>query len=292
MTQFAKGTLAMVLACLAWGLSPVYYALFQAISPAEILAHRTLWSVVTFVTLLVLTGRTRQTLHVVRQPRTMGLILLAGVMIAINWYVFIFSVGVGRVTESSLGYYIFPLVMVLLGFVAFRETLSVLQWVSIVLACVAVLVLTIGLGAAPWLALIISFSFGIYGLLKRVIKVDSVVSVTLEVLLLLPFALGYLYWFADLPDPTMLLLLMFSGLITAGPLVLMTYATQRVPMANVGLVQYLNPILQYFCAIVILGEVITGWHIIAIALIWIALVFYWLAVFRAERKTASISSTV
>lgn len=292
MTQFAKGTLAMVLACLAWGLSPVYYALFQAISPAEILAHRTLWSVVTFVTLLVLTGRTRQTLHVVRQPRTMGLILLAGVMIAINWYVFIFSVGVGRVTESSLGYYIFPLVMVLLGFVAFRETLSVLQWVSIVLACVAVLVLTIGLGAAPWLALIISFSFGIYGLLKRVIKVDSVVSVTLEVLLLLPFALGYLYWFADLPDPTMLLALMFSGLITAGPLVLMTYATQRVPMANVGLVQYLNPILQYFCAIVILGEVITGWHIIAIALIWIALVFYWLAVFRAERKTASISSTV
>ncbi|MDG1294794.1 MAG: EamA family transporter RarD [Planktomarina sp.] len=292
MTQFAKGTLAMVLACLAWGLSPVYYALFQAISPAEILAHRTLWSVVTFVTLLVLTGRTRQTLHVVRQPRTMGLILLAGVMIAINWYVFIFSVGVGRVTESSLGYYIFPLVMVLLGFVAFRETLSVLQWVSIVLACVAVLVLTIGLGAAPWLALIISFSFGIYGLLKRVIKVDSVVSVTLEVLLLLPFALGYLYWFADLPDPTMLLVLMFSGLITAGPLVLMTYATQRVPMANVGLVQYLNPILQYFCAIVILGEVITGWHIIAIALIWIALVFYWLAVFRAERKTASISSTV
>ena len=120
MTQFAKGSIAMVLACLAWGLSPVYYALFQAISPAEILAHRTLWSVVTFVTLLVLTGRTGQTFQVVKQPRVMGLILLAGVMIAINWYVFIFSVSVGRVTESSLGYYIFPLVMVLLGLAAFR----------------------------------------------------------------------------------------------------------------------------------------------------------------------------
>ena len=104
MTQFAKGSIAMVLACLAWGLSPVYYALFQAISPAEILAHRTLWSVVTFVTLLVLTGRTGQTFQVVKQPRVMGLILLAGVMIAINWYVFIFSVSVGRVTESSLGF--------------------------------------------------------------------------------------------------------------------------------------------------------------------------------------------
>ena len=292
MTQFAKGSIAMVLACLAWGLSPVYYALFQAISPAEILAHRTLWSVATFVTLLVLTGRTGQTFQVVKQPRVMGLILLAGVMIAINWYVFIFSVSVGRVTESSLGYYIFPLVMVLLGLVAFRETLSVLQWIAIVLAGVAVLVLTIGLGAAPWLALMISLSFGIYGLLKRIIKVDSIVSVTLEVLLLLPIALGYLYAFADLPDTKTLLALMFSGLITAGPLVLMTYATQRVPMATVGLLQYLNPILQYFCAIVILGEVITGWHIIAIALIWIALVFYWLAVFRAQRKTVSISSTV
>jgi chloramphenicol-sensitive protein RarD len=238
------------------------------------------------------TGRRRETLRVLKLPKTMALILLAGVMIGINWYVFIFSVGAGRVTESSLGYYIFPLVMVLLGLVVFRETLSKLQWMSVALAVIAVIVLTYGLGRAPWLAMIISFTFGIYGLLKRIIKVDSVISVTLEVVFLLPFAVAYLCWFGSMPDAPTLALLMFSGLITAGPLMLMTYATQTVRMATVGLVQYLNPVLQFFCAIVLLGEVLTSWHMIAIGLIWTALAFYTVAVFKAERKVVSISPTV
>ncbi len=198
MTQSVKGAIAMLLACVTWGFAPLYYSFLSHLGPEEILSHRTLWSVVTFVIVIAFTGRRTETLRVLKLPKTMALIFLAGVMIGINWYVFIFSVGEGRVTESSLGYYIFPLVMVLLGLLVFRETLSKLQWVSVVLAVIAVIVLTYGLGTAPWLAMIISFSFGIYGLLKRVIKVDSVISVTLEVLLLLPFALGYLYWFADL----------------------------------------------------------------------------------------------
>ncbi|HAJ84883.1 MAG TPA: EamA family transporter RarD, partial [Rhodobacteraceae bacterium] len=174
----------------------------------------------------------------------------------------------------------------------FRETLSKLQWVSVVLAVIAVIVLTYGLGTAPWLAMIISFSFGIYGLLKRIIRVDSVVSVTLEVVFLLPFSGAYLWWLGSMPDGPTLALLMFSGLITAGPLMLMTYATQTVRMATVGLVQYLNPVLQFFCAIVLLGEVLTGWHMIAIILIWTALAFYTVAVFKAERSVISTSSTV
>ena len=182
--------------------------------------------------------------------------------------------------------------MVLLGLVVFRETLSTLQWVSVALAIIAVLVLTYGLGGVPWLAMIISVTFGIYGLLKRIIKVDSVVSVTLEVVLLLPFAALYLFWFGSMPDVPTMALLMFSGLITAGPLMLMTYATQTVRMATVGLVQYLNPVLQFFCAIVLLGEILTGWHMIAIGLIWTALAFYTFAVFSAERKVASTSATV
>ena len=292
MTQPVKGAIAMLLACLTWGFAPLYYSFLSHLGPEEILSHRTLWSVVTFAVVIALTGRREETLRVMKLPKTMALILLAGVMIGINWYVFIFSVGAGRVTESSLGYYIFPLVMVLLGLVVFRETLSKLQWVSVALAVIAVMVLTYGLGSAPWLAMIISFTFGIYGLLKRIIKVDSVVSVTLEVMLLLPFAVVYLWWFGSVPDKPTLALLMFSGLITAGPLMLMTYATQTVRMATVGLVQYLNPVLQFFCAIVLLGEVLTGWHMIAISLIWTALVFYTVAVFKAERKVVSTSSTV
>jgi chloramphenicol-sensitive protein RarD len=292
MTQPVKGAIAMLLACLTWGFAPLYYSFLSHLSPEEILSHRTLWSVVTFAVVIALTGRRGETLRVMKLPKTMALILLAGVMIGINWYVFIFSVGAGRVTESSLGYYIFPLVMVLLGLVVFRETLSKLQWVSVALAVIAVMVLTYGLGSAPWLAMIISFTFGIYGLLKRIIKVDSIVSVTLEVVLLLPFAVVYLWWFGSVPDKPTLALLMFSGLITAGPLMLMTYATQTVSMATVGLVQYLNPVLQFFCAIVLLGEVLTGWHMIAISLIWTALAFYTVAVFKAERKVVSTSSTV
>ena len=292
MTQTVKGAIAMLLACLTWGFAPLYYSFLSHFGPEEILAHRTLWSVLTFAVVIALTGRRRETLRVLKLPKTMALILLAGVMIGINWYVFIFSVGAGRVTESSLGYYIFPLVMVLLGLVVFRETLSTLQWVSVALAVIAVLVLTYGLGGVPWLAMIISVTFGIYGLLKRIIKVDSVVSVTLEVVLLLPFAVLYLFWFGSMPDAPTMALLMFSGLITAGPLMLMTYATQTVRMATVGLVQYLNPVLQFFCAIVLLGEILTGWHMIAIGLIWTALAFYTFAVFSADRKITSTSVTV
>ena len=292
MTQPVKGAIAMLLACLTWGFAPLYYSFLSHLGPEEILAHRTVWSVLTFTVVIALTGRRRETLRVLKLPKTMALILLAGVMIGINWYVFIFSVGAGRVTESSLGYYIFPLVMVLLGLVVFRETLSTLQWVSVALAVIAVLVLTYGLGGVPWLAMIISVTFGIYGLLKRIIKVDSVVSVTLEVVLLLPFAALYLFWFGSLPDAPTMALLMFSGLITAGPLMLMTYATQTVRMATVGLVQYLNPVLQFFCAIVLLGEILTGWHMIAIGLIWTALAFYTFAVFSADRKITSTSVTV
>ena len=292
MTQPVKGAIAMLLACLTWGFAPLYYSFLSHLGPEEILAHRTVWSVLTFAVVIALTGRRPETLRVLKLPKTMALILLAGVMIGINWYVFIFSVGAGRVTESSLGYYIFPLVMVLLGLVVFRETLSTLQWVSVALAVIAVLVLTYGLGGVPWLAMIISVTFGIYGLLKRIIRVDSVVSVTLEVVLLLPFAALYLFWFGSLPDAATMALLMFSGLITAGPLMLMTYATQTVRMATVGLVQYLNPVLQFFCAIVLLGEILTGWHMIAIGLIWTALAFYTFAVFSADRKITSTSVTV
>ena len=155
MTQPVKGAISMLLACLTWGFAPLYYSFLSHLGPEEILSHRTLWSVVTFVIVIAVTGRRVETLRVLKLPKTMALILLAGVMIGINWYVFIFSVGAGRVTESSLGYYIFPLVMVLLGLVVFRETLSKLQWVSVALAVIAVIVLTYGLGRAPWLAMII-----------------------------------------------------------------------------------------------------------------------------------------
>jgi len=293
MTQFAKGSIAMVLACLAWGLSPVYYALFQAISPAEILAHRTLWSVVTFVTLLVLTGRTKQTLQVVRQPRVMGLILLAGVMIAINWYVFIFSVSVGRVTESSLGYYIFPLVMVLSGACGLsRNSLNLAVGRDCFGQCGRA-----GFDHWPGRGALAGFDdfFELWSLwpaqtdhqsgFHRLGYVRGGITTThcFGVSLCIRRSSGH-----KNPSGVNVFGAYYGRPPRAHDLCNAARSDGDCRIASIS-----QPNLAIFlCAIVILGEVITGWHIIAIALIWIALVFYWLAVFRAERKTVSISSTV
>ena len=289
MPQSTKGVIAMAFAALVWGLSPLYYAQLAHIPPAEVLAHRTLWSVVIFSAVILLTRRGAETMRVITTPRLLAWIGAAGVMIATNWYVFIYSVAAGRVTESSLGYYFFPLVMVLLGQAVFKERLNMLQWVAVGFGLVAALVLTIGLGAPPWLALIIAGTFGFYGMVKKQVAADPIVSVTIEVLVLLPIALLYIALWGTVVDGASLGLLVFSGIITAGPLMLMTYATRVVRMATVGLIQYTNPMVQYFCAIVILGEIITGWHVAALAAIAVALTLYSLSAFQADRKMPTTS---
>jgi chloramphenicol-sensitive protein RarD len=204
----------------------------------------------------------------------------AALMISVNWFLFIFAVQVGRVTETSLGYYIFPLVAVLFGVVLFGEKLTKLQWLAVGLATLGVVQLTVGLGAAPWISLVLAVTFGLYGLVKKRLKVNPVVSVTAEVLLLAPLFAGWLIWLhgqgegvfgRDLGTSA---LLAFSGLITALPLILFSFAAQRVEMATVGLLQYLNPSLQFLCAAVLFGEVLTIYHGIAFALIWTALAIY------------------
>jgi chloramphenicol-sensitive protein RarD len=173
-------------------------------------------------------------------------------MISVNWFLFIYAVGVGRTVEASLGYYIFPLVAVAIGALVLRERLDRWQRVAVALAALAVLVLTVGLGAPPWISLTLATTFGVYGLLKRWVEAGPVVSVTSEVLLFLPIALFYLGWVAtdrglalSAPD---LALFVASGPLTAVPLMLFSYAAKRVRMATMGLIQYLNPSLQFACA--------------------------------------------
>jgi chloramphenicol-sensitive protein RarD len=190
--------------------------------------------------------------------------------------------------EASLGYYIFPLVAVAIGALVLRERLDRWQRVAVALAAIAVLVLTVGLGAPPWISLTLATTFGVYGLLKRWVEAGPVVSVTSEVLLFLPIALFYLGWVAtdrglalSAPD---LALFVASGPLTAVPLMLFSYAAKRVRMATVGLIQYLNPSLQFACAILILNELVTVWHMIAFPLIWLALAVYSTATLRAPRE--------
>lgn len=296
-TSARNGVLAMVACCLIWGLSPLYYRLLSHVTPADVLAHRTLWSLVFFAGVLLVQGRLRLVGRAVGDRRQVGWIALAAVMISINWFLFIVAIQIDRVTETSLGYYIFPLVSVVFGAVIFRERLGALQWAAVGLAALGVVVLTLGLGAAPWISLVLALSFGTYGVLKKQVSTGPVVSVTAEVLVLAPFAVAWLVVFADLgwPDAGTLALLLFSGPMTAMPLVLFSYATKRVRLATVGLLQYMNPTIQFMLAMFVLGEPSTVWHAVAFPMIWVALAIYsWSAIVqdRAARSRAMQASTV
>lgn len=309
MGEAQRGVMAMVGACLIWGLSPLYYKLLVHVPPLEVLSHRTLWSMVFFGIVLLFQGRMGQVLQLLGNVRRLALVVLAALSISANWFLFIYSIQVGRAVEASLGYYIFPLVAVLLGVVVFRERLSLAKISAVALAVVAVLVLTLGLGAPPWISLALAFSFGIYGVIKKGVSAGPVVSVTAEVLMLAPLALIWLWgvhfqgWQGltgrnlgvfgnNLRDS---LLLLLSGPLTATPLILFSYASRRVALATIGLVQYLNPTLQFSVAVLIFAEPMTRWHAIAFPLIWLALAVYSLETLRQDRsarRAAAKSVTV
>ncbi len=299
MTEATRGILAMVLACTIWGLSPLYYNLLAHVPPLEVLAHRTLWSLVFFGVVLTLQRRLGAVLSLMA-GRQVIVVFLSALVISVNWFLFIFSVQAGHVMEASLGYYIFPLFAVALGAIVFGERLGRVQKAAVTMAVLAVVLLTWGLGVAPWIALALGATFAFYGVAKKRLAAGPVVSVTAEVALLAPFAL---IWLAVLhtgtggafaSDPMTSGLLALSGVLTAGPLILFSYASRRVTMATLGLTQYLNPTLQFLCATLVFGEAFTPWHMAAFALIWTALALYSAAAWRQEkasRRTASSVST-
>jgi chloramphenicol-sensitive protein RarD len=301
MTEAGKGVAALIAACTVWGLSGLYYKLLAHVPPIEILAHRTIWSLVFFTLVLLAQGRLAQLRAALATPRAIGIVIFAALMISTNWFVFILSIQIGKATEASLGYYLFPLVAVGIGRVIFGERLSRMQAMAVGLAAIAVTVLTLGLWAAPWIALVLSISFGLYGLVKKRLSAGPVVSVTAEVLVLSPIALIVLIlahrgdggaFGADIMDS---LMLMFAGVLTAGPLMLFSYASKRVRMGTVGLVQYINPTLQFLVAVMIFSEPFSSWHLIAFALIWTALALYSassVVLERAARKARVSASTV
>ncbi|MBM1813562.1 EamA family transporter RarD [Pseudosulfitobacter pseudonitzschiae] len=291
----AKGVLAAIGACMIWGLSPIFYKQVSHVPAIEVLAHRTVWSLVFFGGVLALQGRLGQVLAAVNTRRKLATVGLASLMIGTNWFLFIWAVAAGRTTESSLGYYILPLVAVVIGRVIFGEALMRSQWVAVALATGAVVLLTVGLQAPPWIALTLALSFGLYALIKKRLDVGPVVSVTAEVLLMLPIAVFVLLQSEHTGGSAFhagawtMGVLLISGPVTALPLILFSYAARRVRMTSLGLVQYLNPTLQFSCAVFVFKEPFTLWHMIAFGLIWLALAIYAASMFaqdRASRKAA------
>lgn len=303
MTEGQKGVLAIAGAATIWGLSGIFYKALWAVPPLEVLSHRTIWSAVFLGALLVLQGRAGEIAGLMRRPVVWATLAVTATLIAANWLGFIYSVQSGRALEASLGYYIFPLFAVALGYLVLGERFSRVQSVAIAMAALAVVVLTIGIGHAPWMALMLAATFSGYGLFKNRIAIGPRVSVLMETLILAPFALVWLWGmhagrFTDIGgrsggvfghDPVASLLLVCSGPLTGGPLVLLAYAASRIPYATLGLVQYLNPTLQFLVAVALFGETFTTWHAIAFPLIWGGLALYSWDSLRRAAGTAAVT---
>lgn len=306
MSDGFKGLLAMTGSASIWGLSGIYYKLLDDVPPLEVLCHRVVWSALFFGAFLAARGALLQVRAVFRNRGVLRRVVFASAMIAINWFGFIFSIQNGHALEASLGYYIFPLFAVALGYLALGERFSRLQGAAIGLAALAVLALTLGLGVPPWISLLLAGSFSLYGLVKKRLAVGAFTSVFIESLLLAPLALlwiGIVHAgpsggaFGD--DWVTTLLLIGSGPLTAIPLILMSYAVQRLSYSSIGLVQYLNPTLQALVAVFVLGEAFTRWHAIAFPMIWAGLAIYAAEAWRQDRdarravvRSGTVSKTV
>jgi chloramphenicol-sensitive protein RarD len=278
-----------------WGLFPLYFKLLEPSEPLEILAHRIVWSLLVVLGVLALRRRVGALRAVARNRRTLGLLAIAAVLIAVNWTTFIYATTSDHVLEASLGYFITPLISVAFGLLVFDEKLRTAQTVAVGLGAVAVAVLTAYHGGFPWIALVLAASFGTYGLIKKLAAVGAAESLAVETLVLLVPALVYLVVLWASGEGTFAsegaghgLLLAASGPVTAVPLILFAASVTRVPLSTVGLLQYLAPVLQFLIGWLIEGEVMPASRWAGFTLVWLALVVLsWDAV-RAARRPAVV----
>jgi chloramphenicol-sensitive protein RarD len=272
-----------------WGTFPLYWTLLEPGGAVEILAHRIVWSSFTMVALLVLLRRVPQLKALLRDRHRLLLICCAAVVITFNWGGYIWGVNNGRVVETALGYFINPLVTVLMGVLILGERLRRLQWVAMAIAFVAVVVLAVDYGRPPWIALLLAFSFGTYGLLKKQAGVGAIESITVETGVLMPFALAYVGWLMSTGGSNFAshglshaLLFTTTGIITAVPLMLFGAAAIRVSMVSLGLLQYLAPTIQFALGLLVFDEAMPASRWIGFGLVWLALI-----IFTADSLTAA-----
>jgi chloramphenicol-sensitive protein RarD len=280
-SEQTRGTWYTALAYVLWGFFPIYWKFLAGISSLQLTCHRIVWS---FLLLLALTARStewREVWAASRLPRVLGMYAAAAVTIAVNWLVFVWAANGGQIVQTSLGYFINPLLSVVLGVVFFRERLRPFQWVSVALAAAGVLYLTISLGAPPWIALFLAATFGTYGLVKKIAPLSAVHGLTLETSILFVPAAGYLIW-AEASGTGALMhsgamrdtLMVAGGPVTTIPLLLFAAGVQRIPLSLVGMLQYVNPTMQILIAVFMYREPFTRVQLAGFGLVWAALALF------------------
>ena len=266
----------------AWGLMPLYWHLLKSVPSLQIVLHRIAWSAVFVCGWLFLRQGTRWFRGVLAQPRLAGMLALSGTLIAFNWGLYIWAVNAGHVVETALGYFINPLLNVVIGVLFLRERLSVAQWLSVGIAAAGVLWLTFNYGDFPWIALALAGSFALYGLIRKLAAVDSVVGMGVESAYLFAPALAWLLWaeshgaggFGAGYGAWASTLLVVSGVLTALPLVGFAFAVRRIPLSTVGLMQYIAPTLQFLIGVFAFHEPFDRDRAIGFAFIWLALAVF------------------
>ena len=293
-----KGILYAAGAYLLWGLLPLYWKALHDVPSSQIVAHRLVWSLV-FVGLLLTARRNWGWLgKAIRQPRVLLIFALSGTLLTVNWLVYIWGVNAGFIVETSLGYFINPLVNVLLGYVFLKERLRPMQWGALAVALAGVLYLTFSYGAFPWIALTLAFSFGLYGLIRKTAALNSAEGLFVETAVLFLPALGFLL-FHELRgtgalghvDGLTTLLLIGAGAVTSIPLILFAAGARRVTLTTLGLLQYIAPTMQFLIGVLVYGEPFGVGRVVGFGLIWAALVLYTAESLMNRRRQAIPAQT-
>jgi len=275
------GLTAATAAYLIWGLSPVYWKSLAAVPAFEILMHRMVWSFVFLFPLIVFTGRLAAFKSAVKSPKIMLILFATTLLVGFNWFLFIWAINSNHILQTSLGYYITPLVSVLLGMVFLKERLRRMQIAALILATFAVGMMTVRYGRFPWVSLSLAFSFGLYGLIRKIAPVGALVGLTVETMVLSIPAVGYLGYIDMLGKSSFMragtetdLLLAGAALVTALPLLLFTFGARRLHLSTIGFLQYLAPSCTFLLAILVYHEPLTRPQLVAFMLIWTALGLY------------------
>ena len=273
-----------------WGFFPIYWKLLHDVPALQVIGHRISWSFVLLIAVILFTKQWENFRSAALTPRVLGIYAIAGVLLTINWLVYVWGVNAGFIVETSLGYFINPLISVLLGVIFLREQLRLMQWVPVGLAAVGVIYLTVTYGRLPWIALSLAFSFGIYGLVKKVAPLGSLYGLTLETALVFPAALIYLMFVQStgtgafrheglLTD----ILLIGTGAVTSIPLLMFASAARQIPLTMIGILQYIAPTLQFLIGVFLYHEPFDHSRLVGFSLVWLALIIFWVENYLAQR---------
>jgi chloramphenicol-sensitive protein RarD len=291
LSQQAQGYVYALLAFLQWGLFPVYFKLLSSVAPMEVLAHRILWSVVVLLAIIYLSKQFQKLRILFLNTKAVLFLMLSAILVSSNWLIYIWAVSNNMLTEASLGYYINPLISTMLGIVFYKDRPTLWQKVAIFLGFLAILYQVMSLGSLPLVSLGLGFSFAFYGYVRKKVNVPSALGLTIETLLLFPFALGYFFYLEFthtnmfiFPPDFISILLLLAGFITVLPLLCFNAATTRISLMHIGFFQYIGPTLGFYLAVCIYDELLSQEKLITFLFIWLALVIFSVDAYKNRKR--------